>query len=95
MADVRVIAITRAAGEWLDLSAAADRLGFDPDTILRLIQDGDMPAMQLRGAKRTTHRLPTALVDEARRTVFAGGQVELRDFARRWAARNRLPEEVA
>jgi hypothetical protein len=78
--------------DWMDLADAAARLGFDAGTILRLIQEGDIPVMQLRGARRTAHRLPTALVNEARRTVFAGGQVELREFAKQWAARNRSLE---
>lgn len=78
---------TAATGdEWMDLGDAAAALGFDPVTLLRLIQDGDFPAIQIRGAKRTAHRVPRALVKAARAVVFAGGQVELREFARRWAA---------
>lgn len=95
MTDGQVVAITDSADEWMDLADAAPRLGFDAGTILRLIQDGDMPAIQLRGQKRTAHRLPTALVNEARRRVFTGGQVELREFARQWAARNATAEAVA
>jgi hypothetical protein len=55
-------------------------------TILRLIQDGDLPAIQVKGTVRTSHRLPRRLVEEAYALVMAGGQVELRGFARRWAA---------
>lgn len=95
MSDGQVVAITDSAGEWMDLPDAAVRLGFDAGTILRLIQDGDMPAMQLRGGKRTAHRLPTALINEARQRVLAGGQVELREFARQWAARNAAPAAEA
>jgi hypothetical protein len=51
-----------------------------------------MPAMQVRGAERTTHRLPRRLVDEAYAAVMSGGQVELREFARQWSARNAVPE---
>lgn len=79
---------TAAADEWMDLTDAAARLGFKPLTLLRLIRDGDFPVIQIAGRERTTHRLPRALVEEARRVVFAGGQVELREFARQWAARN-------
>ncbi len=95
MTNGQVVAIAESADEWMDLRVAAAQLGFDAGTLLRLIQDGDMPAMQVRGQKRTAHRLPRSLVDEARQTVFAGGQVELREFARQWAARNAAPEAVA
>ena len=78
--------------EWVDLSYASERTGFSSVAILRLIQDGDMPAMQVRGAERTTHRLPRRLVDEAYAAVMSGGQVELREFARQWSARNAVPE---
>jgi hypothetical protein len=44
--------------------------------------------MQVRGKQRTAHRVPRDLVEKARRVVFAGGQVELREFARQWAALN-------
>ncbi len=95
MTEGQLVATAEPADEWMDLGVAAARLGFDAGTILRLIQDGDMPAIQLRGAKRTAHRLPRSLVEEARRVVFTGGQVELREFGRQWAARNAAPEAVA
>lgn len=82
-------------GDWIGLADAALALGFDSDVILRLIRDGDMPAIQIRGKRRTAHRLPRRLVDEARRMVFTGGQVELREFARQWSARNATTEAVA
>lgn len=88
MTNGQVVAITEVTDEWIDLGVAAPRLGFDTATILRLIQDGDFPAMQVRGRKRTAHRVPRDLVEKARRVVFAGGQVELREFARQWATRN-------
>jgi len=83
------------ADDWMDLAEAAPALGFDADTILRLIHEGDMPAMQIRGKRRTSCRLPRTLVEEARQRVLAGGQVELREFARQWSARNAIPEAVA
>ena len=95
MTDGQVVAITDSADEWMDLADAAPRLGFDAGTILRLIQDGDIPVLQVAGRKRTANRIPRALVDEARRLVFAGGQIELRAFARQWSARNQTPEAVA
>jgi hypothetical protein len=76
------------AADWVDIAYASQQTGFSDVAILRLIQDGDMPAMQVRSRKRTTHRLPRRLVDEARAKVMAGGQVELREFARQWSARN-------
>jgi len=83
------------AADWVDVAYASRRTGFSAVAILRLITDGDMPAMQVRARKRTTHRLPRRLVDEAHAAVMAGGQVELREFARQWAARNQIPEAVA
>jgi hypothetical protein len=74
------------SGDWVDISYASDRLGFDSWTILRLINDGDLPAIQVKGQVRTAHKLPRGLIDEARAQVMAGGQVELRAFARRWCA---------
>src|ERR1700761_4881888 len=62
--------------EWLDLADAAPRLGFDTATLLRHLQAGGLPVMQLRGEKRTAHRIPRDFVDQARRIVFGGGQVE-------------------
>ena len=97
MTDGQVVAIADSADEdeWVDVVAASKRLGYDSATILRLIQDGDIPVLQVAGRKRTANRIPRALVDEARRLVFAGGQVELRAFARQWSARNQAPEAVA
>jgi hypothetical protein len=83
------------AADWVDVSYASERTGFSAVAILRLIQDGDMPAMQVRGAERTAHRLPRRLIEEAYAAVMGGGQVELREFARQWAARNQIPEAVA
>ena len=80
---------------WVDLAYASDRTGFSEVAILRLIAEGDMPAMQVRARKRTTHRIPRLLVDEAFAAVMAGGQVELREFARQWVARNATTEAVA
>jgi hypothetical protein len=77
-----------AADEWVDLSYASARTGFSPLRLLRLIQDGDMPAMQIAGGERKSHRVPKRLVDEAYAAVMHGGQIELREFARQWAARN-------
>jgi len=93
MTDPQVTAITALNGDWIGLADAAVALGFDSDVILRLIHDGDMPAIQVRGRgkSRTAHRLPARLVADARRLVFSGGQVELREFARQWAARNTAP----
>lgn len=96
MADAQVTA-PAADGDWIGLAEAALALGFDSDVILRLIRDGDMPAIQIRGKQgnRTAHRLPRRLIDEARRMVFTGGQVELREFARQWSARNATAGAVA
>jgi hypothetical protein len=82
------------AADWVDVSYASERTGFSSVMILRLIADGDMPAMQIKASERTTHRLPRRLVDEAHAKVMAGGQVELREFCRQWAARNRMTEAV-
>lgn len=83
--------------EWVDIGYAANRTGFDEMTIRRLIECGDMPAMQVTGASgsRTFCKIPRALIDEARAAVMAGAQVELRAFARAWAARNAAHEAVA
>jgi len=83
------------AADWVDLSYASERTGFSAVAILRLIQDGDLPAMQVRGPERTSHRLPRRLVDEAYAAVMAGAQVELREFARQWSARNATTGAVA
>lgn len=82
-----------ASGDWIGLADAAAALGFDSDVLLRLVRDGDLPAIQVRGRgkSRTAHRLPARLIAEARQLVFSGGQVELREFARQWAARNSAP----
>src|SRR5262249_30144244 len=74
--------------EWVDLNYASARTGFSPLRLLRLIQDGDMPAMQIAGGERKSHRIPKRLVDEAYVAVMQGGQTELREFARQWASRN-------
>jgi hypothetical protein len=74
--------------DWADIAYAAEQTGFSSVLILGLIESGDMPAMQVKASKRTAHRIPRRLVDEARDTVMAGGQVELREFARQWSARN-------
>jgi hypothetical protein len=86
---------SRKAADWVDVAYASRRTGFSAVAILRLIQDGDMPAMQVRSFKRTSHRLPRRLVDEAYAAVMAGGQVELREFARQWSARNATAGAVA
>lgn len=83
------------SADWVDVAYASGRTGFSHVAILRLIADGDMPAMQVRARKRTTHRIPRRLVDEAVAAVMAGGQVELREFARQWVARNATAEAVA
>jgi hypothetical protein len=83
------------AADWVDVSYASKRTGFSAVAILRLIAEGDMPAMQVRARKRTTHRLPRRLVDEAHAAVMTGGQVELREFARQWSARNKISAAVA
>lgn len=75
-------------GEWVDLGYMAGKTGFDEVTLRRLIDSGDLPAMQVASAQRTSHKIPRRLVDEAYAAVMAGGQVELRAFAREWAARN-------
>lgn len=84
----------RADEEWVDIAYASKRTGFSSVMILRLIDDGDMPAMQIKRARRTTHRIPRRLVDEAHAKVMAGGKVELSTFARQWAARNSAPVTV-
>lgn len=84
-----------SASEWVDLGYASARLGFSQVTFLRLIQDGDMPAIQIAGTVRNAHRLPRRLVDEAYAAVMAGGQVELRAFARAWSAGNTAEAAVA
>jgi hypothetical protein len=88
-------AADRSASEWVDLGYASARLGFSQVTILRLVQDGDMPAIQVAGTVRNAHRLPRRLVEEAYAAVMAGGQVELRAFARAWSAQNAVPGAAA
>lgn len=83
------------ASEWVDLGYMSERTGFDEVTLRRLIESGDLPAMQVASAQRTSHKIPRRLVDEAYRAVMAGGQVELRAFARAWAARNSTSAETA
>jgi hypothetical protein len=95
MTDGQLVAIMEGADEWVDVGVAATRLGFDAGTILRLIQEGALPAIQIAGRARTAHRLPRRLIDEAYAAVMAGGQVELREFARQWSARNAVPGAVA
>lgn len=82
-----------SAKDWVDIAYASERTGFSSVMILRLIEDGDMPAMQIKRARRTTHRIPRRLVDEAHAKVMAGGKVELGTFARQWAARNKVGTE--
>lgn len=86
---------TAESPDWVDIAYASDRTGFSNVAILRLIADGDMPAMQVRARQRTAHRIPRRLVDEAVAAVMAGGQVELREFARQWVARNATAGAVA
>jgi hypothetical protein len=81
--------------EWVDLGYMADKTGFDEVTLRRLIDSGDLPAMQVAGATRTSHKIPRRLVDEAYAAVMAGAQVELRAFARKWAQRNSASKAVA
>ena len=72
--------------EWADVGYAARRLGYGRKAILQLITDGILPVMALAGEERTSHRIPMRFVEDARAAVFSGGQVELREFARQWAA---------
>jgi excisionase family DNA binding protein len=95
MTDGSVAAMAESADDWLEVADAATRLGFDADTILRLIRDGDMPVIQIAGKVRTAHRVPRRLVDDAYAAVMAGAQVELRAFARAWSARNAAETAVA
>jgi hypothetical protein len=84
------------ASEWADLGYMAEKTGFDVITLRRLIDSGDLPAMQLAGSSRTTHKIPRRLADEAYAAVMRAGRVvELREFCRQWAARNAIPEAVA
>jgi hypothetical protein len=81
--------------EWVDLGYMADKTGFDEVTLRRMIDSGDLPAMQVASTQRTFHKIPRRLVDEAYSAVMAGGQVELRAFCRQWSARNAAPGAVA
>jgi len=78
-------------GEWVDLGYMADKTGFDEVTLRRMIESGDLPAMQVASAQRTFHKIPRRLVDEAYAAVMGGAQVELRAFCRTWASRNAAP----
>jgi hypothetical protein len=80
--------LEKSHGEWVDLGYMAEKTGFDDVTLLRLIESGDLPVMQVASAKRTSHKIPRRLVDEAYAAVMAGAQVELRAFCRSWSARN-------
>ena len=84
-----------SAKDWVDIAYASERTGFSSVVILGLITDGDMPVMQVRAAKRTTHRVPRSLVDEAHATVMRGGQVELREFCRQWADRSKAAKAAS
>jgi hypothetical protein len=79
------------------LGYASEKTGFDEVTLRRLIDSGDLPAMQVAGAAgdRIFRKIPRRLVDEAYAAVMAGGQVELRAFARAWSQRNAATEAVA
>lgn len=83
------------ADEWVDLGYMAGKTGFDELTLRRLIDSGDLPAMQVASNARTFSKVPRCLVDEAYAVVMSGGRVELREFCRQWAARNAAPEAVA
>jgi hypothetical protein len=82
-------------GEWVDLGYMAGKTGFDEVTLRRLIESGDLPAMQVASTQRTYHKIPRRLVDEAYAAVMAGAQVELRAFCRAWSARNATTGAVA
>jgi len=76
-------------GEWVDIRYMAEKTGFDDVTLLRLIDSGDLPVMQVASnPQRTFHKIPRRLVDDAYAAVMAGGQVELKAFCRSWSARN-------
>jgi hypothetical protein len=75
-------------GDWLTPGAFAEGLPFSTSLINQLCNEGVMPSMSIAGAKRSTHWLPRRLADDLRATVMSGGQVELRDFCRTWAACN-------
>jgi hypothetical protein len=79
---------TAAVSDWVDIAEAADLLGFDSDTVRRLVADATFPTLGLAGKGRTAHRIPRALIMDVRRKVFGGQAVELREFARQWASRN-------
>lgn len=87
--------VTAVADEWIEVGDAATMLGFDAETIHRLVRDKSWPSIGIAGNGRTARRIPRALVIEARRAVFSGETVELRDFARTWSARNASTEAVA
>jgi hypothetical protein len=82
-------------GEWVDLGYMADKTGFNEVTLQRLIESGDLPAMQMASPQRTFYKIPRRLVDEAYAAVMAGGQIELRAFCRAWSARNTTAGAVA
>jgi hypothetical protein len=82
-------------GDWLTIGAFADLLPFSSSLINQLCNEGVMPSMRIAGAKRNTHWLPRRLADDLRAAVMSGGQVELRDFCRTWAASNTITEGVA
>jgi hypothetical protein len=86
---------TAPVSDWVDIAEAAGLLGFDTDTVRRLVCDATFPTLGLAGKGRTAHRIPRALVMEARSKVFSGETVELREFARQWASRNTGQPAVA
>jgi excisionase family DNA binding protein len=76
---------------WVGISDVAERLGFPPVTIWRLVKAGDLPMVQAGAA----YRLPRQFMEDAYAHVMAGGQVVLSEFGRRWPARNATEEAVA
>lgn len=85
----------KPASEWVTVDEVAERLPFSASLISQLIRDGVMPSIRIAGAKRSSHRIPRRLVEDAYAAVMAGGQVELRDFCRSWTARNATEGAVA
>jgi hypothetical protein len=71
-----------ADDDWVDTAYAGARLGFSTVTIWRMAKAGLIPSMRAGSARR----IPRLFVEDARAAVMSGGQVELRDFARQWAA---------
>jgi hypothetical protein len=75
--------------DWIEVEAAAARLGLPYAAVLLLVQTGVIPSIRAVSANRSPYKIPVRLVEDARQAVLNGGQVVLAEFAPLWVARQR------